>query len=253
MNESSEEKISIETPEQIQVEFPLAGIGSRFLALVTDTVFQLVVGFVLFMTVLIVSSSIQRSGSTWLAAMLLGGSFVIQFGYFAFFEAIWRGQTPGKRRENLRVIKDDGSPITVFDAVARNLLRIVDSLPGFYAVGIVSVFCSGKNKRLGDFLAGTIVVHDQPIERSSSLPFRTSAAAPAAGGGSGSDPRITEEQFQLLETYLARRYELETNLRYKLRGQIMERMAAVMEVAEEDRQDPDSFIERLVGNYRNRS
>lgn len=235
------------------MDFPLAGIGSRFLALCIDTLLQLVAALFLFLAVALIPGifGVNLGGdklASWMFGLLVLGWFAIQFGYFAFFESIWQGQTPGKRSEHLRVIKDDGSPISVSDAIGRNLLRIVDSLPGFYAVGIISVFCSSRHKRLGDYLAGSIVVHDRPLELSPGVAIRketTVAAQPVTGV-------ITEPQFQLLETYLARRYDLESELRYRLRGQIMERLGQSLPIAEEDQADPDAFIERLVSDYRNR-
>ena len=171
------DKISIETPEQINLEFPLAGIGSRFLAMATDTLIQFFMGLAVFMVVVLTPFLTKRAGivgalsQEWIWALSGLAVFLLQFGYFSFFEAIWKGQTPGKRREHLRVIKDDGRPITAFDAVGRNLMRIVDGLPGIYGVGVISIFLSGRSKRLGDYLAGTIVVHDHPINAGASLPF----------------------------------------------------------------------------------
>ena len=130
-----------------------------------------------------------RSSTTaiWLAAILIFGFFVLFYGYFILFEAIWNGQTPGKRLTRIRVIKDSGQPITAIDAVARNVLRIIDQLPAGYGIGVLCAWISPQSKRLGDYVAGTVVIHEKPSEsvspdwslsHSSRLP--TSTALPIA-------------------------------------------------------------------------
>ena len=86
--------------------------------------------------------------------------FCVYWGYFAFFEVIWKGQTPGKKLAGIRVIKDSGRALNVYEVIGRNLLRAVDWLPVMYITGIVSMMISRRNQRLGDHLAGSIVVHD---------------------------------------------------------------------------------------------
>src|SRR5579863_1107860 len=162
----------IETPEQIPLDFLLAGIGSRFLALAVDSIIQGVAVVALGILTLVVAGgtgAARAGGVTWVMAALFLAFFLVQFGYFALFEAIWNGQTPGKRYWHLRVIKDDGRPLSTFDALGRNLLRIVDSLPGIYAVGIVTALISSKNKRLGDYVSGTVVVHERPLAQQGAI------------------------------------------------------------------------------------
>ena len=137
------EKLIIETPEQTSIEFPLAGIGSRFLALLVDMLIQfaVVVALVLMFVGIGYSArgafgSLPRSDGPWIAAVLIFLAFVLMYGYFILFEAIWNGQTPGKRLTHIRVIKDTGQPITAIDAVARNLMRIIDQMPFAYGIGV---------------------------------------------------------------------------------------------------------------------
>jgi uncharacterized RDD family membrane protein YckC len=86
--------------------------------------------------------------------------FFLYFGYFALFEIIWNGQTPGKRKAGIRVIKDSGRPLTPAESIARNLMRIADWLPVFYAVGMLFTILTKENKRLGDLIAGSLVVRE---------------------------------------------------------------------------------------------
>jgi uncharacterized RDD family membrane protein YckC len=157
---SSVDKLIIETPEQTVLEFPLAGIGSRALALAIDTLLQIAVLAVLGLIAGIISYEgvLPRLGKQYVFAVLIFLAFLSQFGYFAFFEVIWNGRTPGKRWIHLRVITDSGRPLGAQGAILRNLMRIVDSLPSIYAVGIITSLISPQNKRVGDYLAGTVVI-----------------------------------------------------------------------------------------------
>ena len=91
---------------------------------------------------------------TWLVALTILGAFVLYYGYFALFEALWSGQTPGKRAIGIRVIVAAGRPLGALDAVLRNVLRIIDQLPGMYAVGLLAIFLTERNQRLGDLAGG---------------------------------------------------------------------------------------------------
>src|SRR5580700_7294469 len=162
------DKLTIDTPEQTSLEFAIAGIGSRFLAIALDTAIQAAVFavFVLALALLSITLPTKRFGISeqWVIAIFLLLGFFSYYGYFAIFEAIWNGQTPGKRAVRIRVIKESGRPITPSESVARNLMRIVDQLPFFYGIGIASAVLSKQNKRLGDFVAGTIVVHERTLQ-----------------------------------------------------------------------------------------
>ena len=249
---SFSDKLSIETPEQIRLEFPLAGIGSRFLALAFDSLLQFLAAIALFVLAVVVGMAVdveaERAGGVWVAAVLLLLLFLLQFGYYTFFEAIWQGQTPGKRYQYLRVIKDTGQPITVYDAVARNLLRIVDSLPGFYAVGIVSVLLSSQNKRLGDYVGGTVVVHEKPLEGHVPDSFRYAEPGPASGY---EVRRLSPQEFQLLEAYLVRRSQLTPEVRGQMARQIIQQLAPTLEISPDDQRHPEPLLERLATEYRN--
>jgi len=202
-----EDKLTIETPEQIPLEFPLAGIGSRFLAAALDTLIQFAVLIVMVVIGLLVFaglSTISEKAGLWGIAIYVLGAFTLQSGYFAFFEAVWNGQTPGKRYVHIRVIKDSGRPITTYEAVLRNLMRIVDSVPG-YGIGILSMLISSQNKRLGDFVAGTVVVHENPLADQAKVSWNPTQTAAPSGYDVG---QLTPEEFQLIETFLLRRGQL---------------------------------------------
>jgi uncharacterized RDD family membrane protein YckC len=243
------DKLTIDTPEQTSLEFPLAGIGSRFLAMVADTAIQIAVGIVFFVVLTLAIPALRFLGSAspqWVIAGMIIGFFLIYYGYFALFEAIWNGQTPGKRYAQLRVMKDDGQPINAYDAIARNLLRIVDQLPFFYGIAIFSVFFSKQNKRLGDFVAGTVVVHEKTVE--AARPFEETpvdASAPAYDVS-----RITVDELRLIETFLQRRDTFEPALRGSMAAQIASRIGEKLEVQVRGWPFNERFLEAVHSQYR---
>jgi len=247
------DNLVIDTPEQIPLEFPLAGIGSRFLALAVDTSFQVVAGAALFLVAIAVPGSpgpSLASRKVWAWALLVLLEFILQFGYFTLFEALWNGQTPGKRWTHLRVIQDSGRPITAYDAVARNMLRIVDSLPVLYGVAILTALLNARNKRLGDYVAGTVVVHEKPVvlEAGSRWDLESSSAASRYEVS-----RMSPEQFQLIEAYLLRRSQLAASVRAETARKITQRLAAQLELTAEDERTPETLLENLATAYRARA
>jgi uncharacterized RDD family membrane protein YckC len=170
----------VPTPERVSFGYELAGLGSRFLAQIVDL---LVLTCILAAeAALAVGGTILLGGSGTVAAAFLVAALLTFWGYFPVAEAVWSGQTLGKRALALRVVGDRGEPITVAQAVIRNLVRIVDFLPVYYAVGIVSIFFSSRAKRLGDFAAGTVVVRERGAVNLSTL--LAAAEEPASGAAS---------------------------------------------------------------------
>ena len=171
------DQLSIETPELVGIEFPLAGIGSRCIALLVDSFVQGFAFVVFLIVAVLIFSALPRPATVphrlqpadpakWAIALMILIPFLLQWGYFALFEAFWNGQTPGKRMLRLRVIQQSGRPIGLFESMGRNLIRIIDMLPGFYLVGAVCIFATRRQQRLGDMVAGTLVVHSVPTETS---------------------------------------------------------------------------------------
>lgn len=228
------DKHSIETPEQMPLEFAVAGIGSRFLALAIDTLIQLgaLVALVIVVIILGVSGALSRLAGehiNWMIALGIFILFLLNFGYFAFFEVIWNGQTPGKRRVGLRVIKDSGRPLSSAETIARNFLRIVDQLPQFYALGMVVALCNKRYKRIGDLVVGSMVIRETPFDKLRPAWQAVQAEAPAAFGtiahpatlGMGA---LSVQDLTLIETFLQRRYELTPDVRSRMASDILDRI-----------------------------
>jgi uncharacterized RDD family membrane protein YckC len=223
---TNEEILVIETPERVPLEFALASIGNRFLACAVDHTIQILT----MIAVVIIGSLTGRfdvfrggwSGAPrWVQAVVIILVFLLWFGYFALFEWRWRGQTPGKRLLKLRAIREDGRPLTFWEAAARNLLRTFDMFPPpFYSVGLVSVFVSSTDQRIGDLFAGTIVVR----ERAEQAPtfeevFNAPVSDPALRRAfkpvpfEGDVKLLNEREIEVVETFLRRRWDLNDRTR----------------------------------------
>lgn len=169
----------IATPERVAFQYEIAGIGSRFLAQMVDMAVVFAISLVIIVAAAALGAILNSGRIALLVGLLLG--FVLLAGYFLVSEAALSGQTLGKRSLRLRVVGDQGEPITVGQSAIRNLVRIVDFLPALYGIGIITLFVSGRGKRLGDFAAGTLVVRDR--ERVSLYDLASTAStgsAPAA-------------------------------------------------------------------------
>ncbi len=150
--------LRITTPEGLAVDLSLAGIGSRFMATALDVLIQGVTG-----TVGALALAALFEGGV-LALFYAVGLFLVLFGYDVAFEMLNNGRTPGKQAAGLRVVRDDGTPITFVASAIRNILRLVDFLPSFYGVAMLSIFLTRRQQRLGDLAAGTLVIRDQNLK-----------------------------------------------------------------------------------------
>ena len=151
-------ELIVATPERVSFGYQVAGLGTRAIAQVLDL---LIVTGILIAVSLAAGGAATFLGNSLVADLIIiFGFFITIFGYFWVSEAIWSGQTLGKKAFRLRAVGDRGEPLTFVQAGIRNIVRIVDFLPYGYGVGVVVLFVNGKGKRLGDLAAGTIVVKD---------------------------------------------------------------------------------------------
>src|SRR5574337_1490507 len=213
---------SISTPENVAFGYDIAGIGSRFLAAVVDTLIILALQVVVNLTLLVLVQSFFRNQlnfdspvAAWLIAVFGLIAFAFFWGYYIFFEMLWNGQSPGKRWVGLRVIRTDGTPITLTESIVRNLVRLVDFLPAYYGVGVVTMFVNGQSRRLGDLAAGTLVVRDRATVTLESLaarpaPTPLSAADPASPPPATGWPveRLSSHDLEMAEDFLRRHAQL---------------------------------------------
>ncbi len=161
-------RITFQTPESVELEFTLAGIGNRALALLIDYTVLTLTLLVFFLTWTVFSTQLfnffedlitnAQNLGLWLIAIFFLIAFAIYIGYFVFFETLWFGQTPGKRITKIRVVRDDGRLIGLQQATLRALLRPFDEI---LFIGAFLIMLGRREKRLGDLAAGTIVIQAQ--------------------------------------------------------------------------------------------
>jgi uncharacterized RDD family membrane protein YckC len=218
---ATEDILVIETPERVPLHFALASIGNRFLACAIDhalqvlTIILVVIGFTVLANYSTLSDRLSNAPK-WVYAVLIVVLFLVVSGYFAFFEWLWRGQTPGKRWLKLRVIREDGRPITFWEATVRNLLRSFDMMPApFYSIGLISIFVTSTDQRVGDMVAGTVVVREREAEAPAfARVFATPISDPALVRSfksvdfTGDLSSVTEGEIEVVETFLRRRWDL---------------------------------------------
>jgi uncharacterized RDD family membrane protein YckC len=218
---ATEEVLIIETPERVPLHFALASIGNRFLACAIDHALQGVTLVLIVIASVIVAdfSRVENALSSapkWVYAVMILLIFLTFSGYFAFFEWLWSGQTPGKRWLKLRVIREDGRPITFWEASVRNLLRSFDMMPApFYSIGLISVFSTTRDQRVGDMVAGTVVVREREAEAPEfAQVFASPVSDPALRRSfkpvdfTGSLNSLTDSEMEVVETFLRRRWDL---------------------------------------------
>ncbi len=231
------DQLSIDTPELVSIDMPLAGIGSRFIAVLVDMLIWgaglVLIGLALW----IFQPALQafsRLSYQWVVAVVTFVVFVLNWGYFTLFEAFWNGRTPGKRVARIRVIQRSGRPIGLFESMGRNLVRYIDQIPFFYAVGVIAVFASRQHQRLGDLAAGTLVVRDREPEAAHSVNpgartftsqlFRANPPAPEPVSlvtlPAANVARLSPADLEVLEGFLSRRLDMPLEARQALAARI---------------------------------
>ena len=218
------------------------------MAIAIDTLIQIgvaiVVGIAGFFSIQESTKLFGDTASVWAAAILVFFFFFIYFGYFALFEIIWNGQTPGKRAAGIRVIKDSGRPLTPAESIGRNLMRIVDYMPTLYAVGVVSAFLTKETKRLGDLVVGSLVVRESSF--SELRPGWQSVQAGAAVAAPLGALQLSADEHALIESYLARRNELEPHVRSRMAAEIVRRIKGKLDLTADSSSSADKILETLA-------
>lgn len=257
-------ELTLVTPENVEIRYTLAGLGSRFAAAAVDALLQVLLLALIVLPMGIVGSSRPGllGGDLQIALAVLGIVAVFLFlvgGYYLLFETLWNGQTPGKRLLGIRVIQENGRPLDFFTSAARNVLRVVDMLPVFYLVGIVSVFLSARCKRLGDYVAGTVVVkeyrpQDAPKRRSGKRREFAKPEPLEERELSSSIPRshlITREEYEIAQRLLARRGELSSETKARLARQIAQPLMRKLGYTPEEDSEAEhlAFLEEVIRSY----
>jgi uncharacterized RDD family membrane protein YckC len=233
------------TPEAVALELDVAGVGSRGIAIAIDMMIQ----GAIFLAIVFVLA-VLRVGDTVATVVLLVSVPVVFWGYFFVFEGLWHGRTPGKRTQRLRATRVDGQPMSGAQMFVRNLVRIVDFLPTYYVIGVVSIVVTRRSQRLGDLAGGTLVIR----EAKQVVPQASAAVPPppvAVSGGARIDVSgMTEAHYQLVRSYFERRDRLDPAARTQLAGDIVRAISPVVRSAE---WLPDeAFLDATAAAYRRR-
>ena len=201
----TQRRLEIETPEAVAVRYPLASFGSRGLAAIIDISLiallitaELLLGSLVLYFLSDLVPEIAQFIAAWVFAFVIAFAFVTYWGYYLFGEVVRNGRTLGKRWMRVRVIRDDGSRVGVLDSVIRNVVRLIDILPGMYAVGIVAMTFSPNARRLGDMAAGTVVVQEPDRREMTSTPV------------------FNDERIDMVRDYLRRREDMTPEARYQV-------------------------------------
>ena len=267
----TEETLIIETPERVPLAFALASIGNRFLAVAIDHFIQYLTLFLIAWAFISFSGTDAFGDSAggilaempkWTLAVLILFVFLIFAGYFVAFEWLWNGQTPGKRLLKLRVIREDGRPITFWESLARNLLRIFDAIPGFflpvYSVGLITIFLNRRDQRIGDLFAGTVVIRERTDEAPTFQETFEHEISDAAFrrihkniAFEGNISVLTESEMEVVEVFLRRRWDLSDRQRlwmaWRVALPLMYKIKPNYDLADFSY---EGFLEEIVHRYR---
>jgi uncharacterized RDD family membrane protein YckC len=237
-----DDRITIPTPEGVDLELTLAGVGSRFVSALVDLVLQIV----LLVGVSGIGAAVGAFGSGFGAVVVFIASFLIFAAYDVLFEVFASGRTPGKRLNGLRVVRVDGSPVTFFTSAIRNVLRLVDILPFVapYLAGIVTILVTRRNQRLGDVAAGTLVVRER-TQQPSLRELRVAEPQPVPAGYAWDVTAVTADELTAVRSFLARRYELTHEARYRLASDLAGALRPKVVGAPENL-GSEAFLEKLA-------
>jgi len=269
------DQLNIDTPELVSIEMQVAGIGSRFIAILVDYLIWTAGLIILLVLLLLLAPALhilKGATGTWTVGIGLLLIFLFHWGYFTLFEAFANGRTPGKQVARIRVIHRSGRAISFVEALARNLVRAVDYLPSFYAVGVVTMFLNRQHQRLGDLAAGTIVVRDRVLN--SPLWGDTAAhtiTAGTFGGHGGASTGLAEPLFaphprvllpvmalsklniadlEVLEGFFARRLDMSMETRAALGERISAALRAKSGLEIPEGISTETFLEAIAHQLR---
>ena len=245
-----EESVSISTPEGVAIDLALAGIGSRFAAALVDGLIKGVAILILVVATATLSD-VSVGGGALAAALIAIVIFLINIAYDVLFEVLASGRTPGKRMNGLRVVGENGQPVTFIPSSVRNLMRLVDILPFGYMIGAVSVLATARNQRLGDLAAGTMVVRDRRDRHE--MPWAMPPSpVPSHVLQTWDVSAISGEEVAAARAFLARRYELT----WEARRQLAEDLSGALRprvTGGHSNLGPEDFLAALVAAKASRS
>ncbi|AFY62256.1 RDD family protein [Synechococcus sp. PCC 6312] len=261
-------RVILQTPESIELDFALAGIGSRALAWVVDqvilyvglSILAIVVGYLYFYGIypflLEQFPNGDQSYNLWALGLYLLINYFIYNGYYIYFESAWQGQTPGKRLAEIRVVQDNGKPISLREAALRSFLQTID-IP-FFGIGVFLVALTPAEKRLGDMVAGTLVIQDEQATRNAPTGQTVSLVARELAPLIQNLPGLGELQpdhYLLVRNFLLNRQQLKPAGRFETSQRLHRSLQELLFVQEDipfelAQANAEEFIEAVYLAYR---
>lgn len=238
------DQFQVISTEKVPFTYRVAGVGSRFLAWLVDAGLMILLSFAGMFAGLVLEIGRAGLGQALIALWI----FAVTWGYFLFFEWLWHGQTPGKRLLGLRVIQTNGTSVGFFQSAARNVVRVVDALPVFYALGFTVAACNRYQRRLGDWAAGTLVVH---VERRA-RPIQVMTEGPAVAAPTGEAlvrqklASLTRPQKQTLLDLCLRREQLRIADRAQLFHAVAEYFKHHLDLVPAEHQSDEKFTLQMA-------
>lgn len=236
-----DDRVRIATPEGLDVDLVVAGLGSRFIGFLVDIVLQSLL-------ILALTLGLGSFGNIGAAGATIG-IFVVSLLYPVLFETFDDGRSPGKRLAGLRVVNLDGTRITFLTSAVRNALRVIDALPGTFTVGIVAIVMTARHQRVGDLAAGTIVVRHEKVATRPATgpapidPFARLTLPPGATTWDVS--AITTDELAAVRSFLERRLDLTPPARIQVATELASRLAGKVAGVPMDA-GPERFLEHVV-------
>jgi uncharacterized RDD family membrane protein YckC len=247
----------ISTPENVDLHLEFAGLGNRILACVIDTLLSylmvvVVAGAAYGIYRILETFGFSETYREWVTIMLIAGfsfvSFMVIFGYFVFFEILWRGQTPGKRVVGIRVIESNGQPVSGSAVWIRNLVRSLDE--SLFLIGLLSMLIDRNERRLGDLAANTIVIRERPSNSSENLQL----TATLSSEDSLDAGLITPQEYEILTNFLRRRKMMASTHRPEVAKKLSDHFRIKLNQDEAQvANNPEMFLEKIVLAYRARA
>jgi uncharacterized RDD family membrane protein YckC len=247
-----ERQYTVETPEQIELAYDVAGIGSRFLAALIDHVIIATILSFSCVALTLVLDQLDAGLDTFLVlSVFFIGIYLSIVAYYVFFETTWNGQTPGKRLVGIRVVRTGGRPIGFLGSAIRNLIRLADFLPILYGVGMIAMFVDRRARRLGDFAAGALTLREGRQVTLDMLSAPHPAAAPAVPAAEEiTIPNLhalAPADYDIVQEFLRQRNGINHTLRQQLAGRLLEGLQSRLGYLVQG--DPETFLMRLAAEY----
>jgi uncharacterized RDD family membrane protein YckC len=228
------------TPEAVTISVDTAGLGSRMIAWLVDTVIQLVI-----VVPILIGIGTGDVSSMVEVVVVYAVLFLIVWGYYPLFEFVGQGRTPGKRAQRLRVVRTDGQPAGGAAILVRNLIRIVDVILLPF-LGVISMLVTARAQRLGDLAAGTMVIREGRLVAPETI---------ASPGGSGlpavDTSGLSEREYDVIRSFLSRRASLDRSARQRLAGQLAASVRGRVGSVPEGLSD-EAMLEAVSQSYRGR-